>query len=104
METLIALLLPYKVRVRVKCAKSSEPSGWDWPLFSPVSGYVETGTLGPVRVEDVEWIEVESQESTRIGRLVPDEITDHSDALAGALRQAQVAYSLNNGIFRISAS
>ena len=68
------------VRCRVGLLNGRE-SVWARPFFSPSPGYIEGADLGPVPTQEIRWIEVESVEQRRRGRLVPDQPVDHSATL-----------------------
>lgn len=47
-----------KVRVRLNI-NNIGVSEWGGPLFFPAPGYVEIKGLGPVKMSDVEWVEID---------------------------------------------
>jgi hypothetical protein len=81
-------------RFRVKTiAEAEAPEGWEsgWPEHLPFPRLC------------IEWLEVDAETRTPRGRLVPDAVTDHSDALAEALERARIPFTRSGCVFRILA-
>lgn len=101
MDELIELLQSLSVRVRVKWCGDSTPSRWDKSVFSPVAGYLETGFLGPVQFADIEWIEIDALERQQLGRLIPEKVIDHSQAISDSLQELELPFVVRAEIFRV---
>lgn len=82
----------FPCKVRVKWLKTSEPTIWEDVVFMPTSHYVETGTLGPVPMREVEWIELETIEMRYIGRLVADLRIEHTANLMRAFEEKAIPF------------
>jgi hypothetical protein len=71
------------------------------PLWFPTSGYLETGRLGPVPVQSIEWIDLVSEVNVHRGRLLSPAIENKQNALVAALAEAGIPYELGGGSVRV---
>ena len=79
-------------RFRIKWSGDDEESAWQPWVICPVPGYIESGSLGPVPVREVEWLEVSRQD--RHG-------ADKSDSIEAALNGAGIAFSHHSDGVRV---
>ena len=77
----VDLLKASPCKVRVKWSRDFEPTRWGDSVFIPTSHYLETGSLGPVPMREVEWVEVDTIEIRYVGRLARELLIDHADNL-----------------------
>lgn len=73
----VDVLKAFNLLTRVQWSGDTEPTPWEHSLFIPTSGYLETGLLEPVLWQTIQWIEVNTVEERRIGRLVLPKRIDH---------------------------
>jgi hypothetical protein len=99
-SVVVQILQPFPCLCRVKWLHD-DATDWQRPVFSPAPGYLEIGSLGPVPMREVEWIEIQSTESRHAGRLVPDSLIDHSSALHACFAKNSLHFeSIEHG-FRV---
>jgi hypothetical protein len=80
-------------RFRVKWSGDDDMTAWQPWVICPVPGYVETGSLGPVPVREVEWLDV---------ALVDRKGGDKSDSISGTLDAAGIAFSRTAESIRVA--
>ena len=80
-------------RFRVKWSGNEEMTAWQPWLICPVPGYVETGSLGPVSIREVEWLDVSFHD--RAG-------ADQSDSIIAVLGAACIPFSKTPDSIRIA--
>lgn len=97
----VDVLKTFHLLTRVQWSGDTEPTSWEHSLFIPTSGYLETGSLGPVPWQAIQWIEVDTVEECHIGRLVPPKKIDHSDSLINALDNAGLPFVRIDRVIRI---
>ena len=85
----------------MKWSGHDDAPSWEGWLLVPVTGYLETGRVGPVPFREVEWVELDSRQKNERGRLV---VADQTDELACALARASVEFQVTEGVFRITPS
>lgn len=96
----VAALAELPPQFRVKWLFADEPLSWG-ALFSPVSGYLEQGGLGPIPFREIEWIEIDPIQHQHRGVLVSDVELDHSEKIDSILATCRLTFSRNGGIYRI---
>ncbi len=96
----ISILRAFPCYCRVKWLHD-DVTDWQHPVSSPVPGYIEVGSLGPVPMREVEWVEVQSTETQYRGRLVGDRLVDHSSALRARFADSSLRYESIAQGFRI---
>src|ERR1035438_3257615 len=74
-------------RFRVKWSQNPEATQWERWLIVPTEGYIETGSLGPVPVREVDWVEIDATEVQEMGRLVAPRRIDHTAELVQHLER-----------------
>ena len=84
--------------VRIKWNGDSEMPEWAPWVIMPTDGYIETGSMGPVPIKDVEWIEVDASHTSKNGRLVP--CSDVQNAVR-ALKEDCILWAFDGTIARI---
>jgi hypothetical protein len=92
----------FPCKTRVKWSKISEPTIWEDRVFIPTSHYVETGTLDPVPMREVEWIEVDTIEIRYIGRLVADRRIEHMADLMQAFEEKAIPFQQIGQLLRFT--
>jgi hypothetical protein len=99
-SAVVHILQSFPCSCRVK-SFHDDATDWQRPVFSPVPGYIEVGSLGPVPMREVEWVEVQSTETRHPGRRVPDSLVDHSSALRARFADASLHYQTVEHGFRL---
>lgn len=96
----IALLisqLSVLVRIGLRDGTTTDWSNW---LTFPAEGYGEIMRYGPFLLRDVAYLEIDSVELRKLGRLLPEKRIDHADELESALHGEGITFSKNGSIFR----
>lgn len=91
--------LPISIRVALKDSTVTEWSNW---LTFPTDGYGEIMRYGPFLIRDVLYIEIDSVEVKKLGRLLPEKEIDHSEELKTTLIDAGIQFDRHGKVFRIS--
>jgi hypothetical protein len=91
----------FEIRYRIKPMHEPDPGAWCRWLIIPVEGYLETGSTGPVPMQDVEWIDVDPAVVSAKGRLIPARQVDASDAIVRALGKTRAAIEIVDGLVRV---
>jgi hypothetical protein len=86
------------IRVALRDGSVSDWSKW---ITFPSSGYGEIMRLGPFRIDDVGYLEIDPVEVKNIGKRVSEKRIDHSDELKEALRVLNIEYEQVNNLIRI---
>ena len=89
------------MRFRPKILNQDLEESWGNWMFIPAEGYVEFERFGPIRISDLEWLDIDPIEVKRIGRLVPDRRIDHSDVLLQLLSQVNQPFEKYGGKIRL---
>jgi hypothetical protein len=97
-EIVSQLVKNESLRIRV-VLRDGTASNWGKFIILPAPGYCEID--GPVRYGDVEFLEIDSIEYKKIGRLVPDKKIDHSNAIINELNSNSIKFIRNENIFKI---
>lgn len=79
-------------KVRVKWSQDVEPTRWEDSVFIPTNRYLETGTLGPVPMREVEWVEVDTIEIRYTRQLVKNLRIDHAVHLIQECREKAIEF------------
>lgn len=91
-SNVVNLLKTSPCKVRVKWSGDFEPTKWEDLVFIPTSRYLETGSLDPVPMREVEWIEVDTIEVRYVGRLVKELQIDRADDLIKACSEKAIEF------------
>lgn len=78
-----------------------EVSEWVETFGFPVEGYLEPPTVGPIKITQWKWLEINSFEEKEIGRLIPVKRIDHSLEIESYLNNNNICYSKTEENFRI---
>jgi hypothetical protein len=70
-------------------------------FIQPEKSYVEFGQTGPVRISEVEWLDINPIEQIHIGARVPDKSSDHSDLIKNYLDKNSIKYSIHDSVIRV---
>lgn len=98
---IIKFIDEYKLKIRVKLQSKENPTNWCSSLSEPSPGYLDF-SLEPVTPKEIEYVELNCIVVTKIGRLVPDKITDNEHVIQEHLRNNNINFSpLGNGVLRI---
>lgn len=92
-QTVVDALRDRGFRFRIKRSGDDAMTEWQPWVICPVSGYVETGSLGPVPVLEVEWLDVSLND--RDGG-------DKSDSITTTLDAAGIAFSPTPDAIRVA--
>jgi hypothetical protein len=88
----------------VKWRGDVEPTKWEYALFIPVDSCLETPSLGPVPMNEVEWVEIDPIEIQHFGRFARDRRIDHSDQLRRLLEENGIHFERVEAYFRFNAA
>jgi hypothetical protein len=102
-SALVNIIQAAKCTARIKLNSRLDASSWSW-IIIPVPGYIELGSVGPWPIREVEWLEINPIVTEHIGRLVAPRIIDNLSQLEVALREANLPYTISEGIIRITFS
>ena len=70
-------------------------------FIRPVESYVEFRQTGPVRISELEWLDINPIERIRIGSRLPDKLSDHTEQIKNHLDKSSIPYIINNKIIRV---
>jgi hypothetical protein len=98
-SALINAIRELRPAVRVNWSGDAEPTQWEPWLIQSSRSYLETGSLGPVPFDEVEWLEIDASRKNERGRLVA---FDQRQAIAAALTDASVPFETVGGSLRIT--
>lgn len=88
-----------KCQVRLKLKADAVPEGWAAGIGLPVNGYIELH--GPSPFREVEWLEINTDVTEHIGRLVKPKQHNYLEEVSAFLQSKNVAYSINERIIHI---
>jgi len=92
LELVSTMVKKFKLRTRVLIVGNNEPSEWSpWVTF-PSESYVELAGIGPIKRNDIVWLEIANVEYRKRGRLVPDEEISHLDEIVEMLQREGVVW------------
>jgi len=100
-ELLVRIIQRFGGQVRVKVKWDAEVSWSTW-IIIPTSGYIELSEIGPYPVREIEWLEINPIKFEHIGRLVPPRRIDNTSQLEADLRNADIPYTILDGLVKIS--
>jgi len=86
---------------KVKLTNKPPTSNWDKMFIRPEKSYVEFGQTGPVRISEVEYIDINPIEQIRIGARVPDKRNDHTDLIKNYFDKNLIKYSIDDKTIRV---
>ncbi len=90
-----------KIRFNWFCGSGFEISEWGSSLNFPVEGYIEPEHIGPIKMNQWLWLEIDPIEIVVVGKLVPDKKIDHQTEVVRFLEENQIAFMKNNEFIRI---
>lgn len=91
-DTIHDLVAAHGCQLRLLLRHAPAPAAWSAWVSEPASGYIETFTTGPWRIEEVEGLDINPVATTYVGRLVPERQTDHRAALETGLTAIGLAW------------
>jgi hypothetical protein len=103
-QLLVDFFIKLNCTFKVKLKNIPETNNWDKLFIRPAKSYVEFGQTGPVKISEVEWLDINPIEEIYIGTRVPSKYFDHSDSIKNYLDQHSIQYSIYNNIIRIVLS
>jgi len=71
---------------------SFEVSKWGAYLNFPAEGYFEPQHIGPIKINQWKWLEINPIEDIVIGRLVPNKKADHSKEIINYLNENNIPF------------
>ena len=101
-QLLVDFFREVKCTFKVKLTNETQKGDWDYLFIRPAESYVEFGRTGPVRISEVEWIDINPIENVRIGARVPDKQIDHTKNIKNYLDKNLIHCSVQDKIIRIS--
>jgi len=90
-----------QARFRLKLLTDSEVSPWDSIVPDSPENYIELPAVGPVLCLEVEWLDIDPIERRRVGRLVPDQLIDHTKSIERTVASLSLPYSKEESFLRI---
>lgn len=85
---------------RIKMQELERATQWSRFLVMPKEGYLES-YMGPVLLQNVDYIEINPYEVRYMGRLEQDKRLNHSEEIEALLTQLEVTYELVDQYIRI---
>jgi hypothetical protein len=101
LEKVALLISQLSVLVRIGLRDGATTDWSKWLTF-PAEGYGEVMRHGPFLLRDVTYLEIDSVELRKLGRLLPEKEIDHTNDLETALHGEGITFSKNGSIFRIT--
>lgn len=102
---IIQLLVDFFTNLRcsfkVKLTNKPQTNNWDKMFIRSEKSYVEFGQTGPVRISEVEWVDINPIEQIHIGTRIPDKYSDHSDLIKNYFDKNSIKYSIHDNIIRV---
>jgi hypothetical protein len=102
LETLAKFLQQLHCQVRLKHEAYETLEGWAGGIGLLMRGYIELH--GPWPFHQIEWLEINPSVTEHIGRLVKPRQHNYSEEISALLHSKNIAYSINEGVIRISFS
>ncbi|WP_459213105.1 DUF6678 family protein [Aquimarina rhabdastrellae] len=78
-----------------------EVSEWVNSFEFPTKGYIEIPTVGPIKITQWEWLEINSIQKKVIGRLTPVKEVNHSLEVKRSLDEGKIVYKETSGGYKI---
>lgn len=100
-QLLVDFFSEVKCTFKVKLTNNPPTKNWDVMFIRPVKSYVEFGSTGPVRISEVEWVDINPIERIRIGALSPDKYNDHTDIIKNYFDKNLIEYSIKDKTIRV---
>ena len=91
-----------KCSYKIKLTNKPLTNDWDKMFIRPEKSYVEFGQTGPVRISEVDWVDINPIEQIRIGARVPDKYNDHTDNIKNYFDKNSIKYSINDKTIRVT--
>lgn len=86
---------------RIKMHEQERATQWSRFLVIPKEGFIES-YMGPVLIQDVEYVEINPYEVRYMGRLEQDKRFNHSEEIEALLNQLEIPYTMVDQYIRIS--
>lgn len=90
---------PWKYRPKLIDQELAED--WSNWIIIPAEGYVELKSYGPIRLTEIEWIEINPIEIKRIGKLMPERTIDHRNEVTLLLTNLNIDFTVQDRIIRL---
>lgn len=78
---------------KARLTNGTQTSNWDALFIQPAESYVEFGQTGPVRISELEWIDINPIEQVHIGSRIPDKLIDHTERIIACLDENAIQYT-----------
>jgi hypothetical protein len=91
--------LPWTYRIKMQAQERA--TQWSRFLVIPKEGFLES-YMGPVSMQDVDYVEINPYEVRYMGRLEQDKRFNHSEEIEALLTQLNVPYALVDQYIRIT--
>ncbi|WP_299125915.1 DUF6678 family protein [uncultured Tenacibaculum sp.] len=78
-----------------------EVSDWNSYLNFPIEGYFEPQHIGPIKVNQWKWLEINPIEIKIIGKLIQNKEVDHSIEIIRMLKENNISFSQNRKYLRV---
>lgn len=89
-------------KFRFKLIDKEPESGWsDW-IASPTKGYLEFEKFGPLKISDLEWIEIDPMKIIRTGKLISDKYVNQFDQAIELLSNQKIRHTSENSKIKIT--
>lgn len=90
-----------KCTFRLKTINKPLTNKWASWVIQPEKGYIESDQIGPVKISEVDWIEINPIERIYIGIRITDKSIDHTETIRNYFDKNFIQYKINEGIFQI---
>ncbi len=67
-----------------------ETSEWVNSFSFPVEGYIEPMSVGPIKITQWKWLEIDPIEKRKIGRLIPEKEINHTKEIIDTLKDNEI--------------
>ncbi|MCK6612550.1 MAG: hypothetical protein L6Q78_16105 [Bacteroidia bacterium] len=85
----------------VRLTNGKQTSSWDTLFIQPAESYVEFGQTGPVRISELEWIDINPIEQVHLGCRIPDKLIDHTERIITCLDENAIQYTQMDKTIRV---
>ena len=90
---------PYTYRLKIK--NELLDAAWSNWLGQPSDNYVEAEMQGPYSLNEIEWIEIDSVEKRKEGKLIPEKEVDHSAEIIKLLEELSFPFMVTDRIISV---
>jgi len=78
-----------------------ETSKWDNNFNLPLEDYIEPMSIGPIKISQLKWLEINPIEIRKIGRLMPEKEINHTKEIIDNLNDNKVDFYFDGSLIKI---